>query len=318
MEGNIGAEQEQAALQQPGQGLASSDSAGQRQGGRDEQSWGRLDQGILPLISPRLHDNWGQHIGPARLVCRQWAAELPEGCTWLRVQGKGPPGWEHRFCGLKHLTWWRPDHVAGPSWPKLRDLRLGSCGDEHLGMLRNLPDLPGLTFLSLSSIGSLGRYGNITDSGINDLTRHMANLNSLNLRCCLKITDAGINGLRNMASLTSLNLSNCSNITDAGLKDLGRMSNLTSLDLSNCSKITDAGLKDLGHMSALASLRLSECPKITSGGLRELKSISSLTFLNLSADFGTHYGPHITDAGLYELMKQLPKLSCVTRSGLYM
>ena len=61
---------------------------GQRQEDQDPRGWGRLDRGLLPLVAsfcPEPSD-----LGRGRLVCRQWAAELPEGCTSLAVRGKGP------------------------------------------------------------------------------------------------------------------------------------------------------------------------------------------------------------------------------------
>ena len=307
MEGNSGAEREQVALQQPGlSDLGSSASAGQRQGGRDEQSWGRLDQGILPLIASRLQEKGQKNLGPARLVCRQWAAELPEGCTTLSVQGMGPAGWELRFCGLEELNWWQPETAAGPSWPKLRSLSLTSCRGGDLGMLRNVS---ALTFLGLTSY-------DITDAGLKDL-RNMPNLASLDLSLCIYITDEGLKELGGLSCLTSLRLVSCDGITDEGLKGLGHMPNLTSLNLPSCSKVTDAVLKDLGHMTKLTSLDLRLCFKITDAGLKGLRDMPNLTSLDLS------YCSKITDAGLKDL-GHMPNLSslnlssdwCITDAGL--
>ena len=136
MEGGRTAD-EQKQAQQLGHGSACSAAAAEHQG-----VWGRPDEGLLPLVASRLQKRF---LGPARLVCRQWAAGLSEGCTRLEVQGKGPDGWEHRFCGLEELEWYGPENV-GQSWPKLRSLQLERCRNGDLEMLR---DLPGLTSLSL-------------------------------------------------------------------------------------------------------------------------------------------------------------------------
>ena len=164
-------------------------------------------------------------------MCRQWAAEFPQGCSGLRVKGKGPDAWEHRFCGLQELTWLHPAENSGQSWPMLRSLRLERCSDEALLVLRNLPCLTSLDLFHCS----------ITDEGLNKLS-HMTSLTSLNLGICYNITDAGLKELRHMSALASLDLSGCS-ITDAGLKELEHMISLTSLILDACYNITDVGLK---------------------------------------------------------------------------
>ena len=258
--------------QRPRQGLIGSSAVavvdGQRHGEEDRRGWGSLDEGLLPLIASKVEENkrtksWQRNLAVLRLVCRQWAAESLEGCAWLTVAGKGPMGWEHRFCGLEMLVWGCPETILdnpGQCWPKLRSLRLRNCGDGDLQMLR---DLPGLTYLNL------GFCDNITDAGLKEIGNISA-LSLLNLSGCEKITDAGLKELVRMTSLTGLDLSECGNITDAGLKELGRMTSLTSLDLYCCIDITDAGLKELGRMTALQSLEMSFCRETTEAGRREL------------------------------------------------
>ena len=217
------------------------------------------DRGLLPLVASRLQrfrTDKRNPVGPARLVCRQWAAEFPQGCSGLRVKGKGPDAWEHRFCGLQELTWLHPAENSGQSWPMLRSLRLERCSDEALLVLKKLPCLTSLDLFHCS----------ITDEGLNKLS-NLSTLTSLNLTRCYNITDAGLKSLEHMTSLTSLNLGICYNITDAGLKELRHMSALASLDLSGCS-ITDAGLKELEHMTSLTSLILDACYNITDVGLK--------------------------------------------------
>ena len=184
----------------PRQGVVGSSAVavgdGQRHGEEDRRGWGSLDGGLLPLIASRVQENqrtkdFGHqaegNLAVIRLVCRQWAAESLEGCTRLKVTGKGQMGWERRFCGLEDLMWVKPESILanpGQCWPKLRCLRLRNCGDEDLQMLR---DMPGLTDLDLSN------SNNISDAGLKELGNISA-LSTLDLSDCVNITR--IRGLR--------------------------------------------------------------------------------------------------------------------------
>ena len=288
---------------------------------------GSLDEGLVPLIASRVQENkhtkfWQRNLAVLRMVCRQWAAESTQGCTRLKIDGEGPMGWEHRFCGLEELDWWQPDSILanpGQCWPKLKSLRLRNFDD---GDLQKLRDMPGLTSLDLgdceyytdAGLKELGHLTaltsldltwrtpwGITDAGLKELG-HMTALQSLNLFGC-HITDAGLEGLGHMTSLTTLNLRNCFHITDAGLKELRGMTSLISLDLYGCRNITDAGLMELGRMTSLTSLILDGCEKITDDGLKELGRMTALESLDLS------YCNQTTEAGRRELAEQLPNLS---------
>ena len=251
------------------------------QGGHDARDWGSLDQGLLALIAPRLEDN-ERNVASARLVCRQWAAELPQGCVKLQVQGDGPAGWGHRFCGLEDLAWRCPENISGQSWPKLKALRLENCTDSSV--LNVLKDLPSLSSLKLC------RSMKITDVGLKEL-KQVPGLTSLDLEKCENITDAGLKELQNVPALTTLDLTLCSKITDAGLEELRHITSLASLNLGNCANITDAGLRKLKHVPGLTSLSLSRCSKITDAGLTELKHVPGLTCLDLSSCYnGLGYG----------------------------
>ena len=162
MKGNSFADQEQAQ-DLISQGPSSSPAAGEDQGG-----WGRLDVGLLRHIASRLQ-KW--NLGEARLVCRQWAAELPQGCTGLTVSGKGPDGWEHLFWGLEELTWMCPKNAVQFLPAKLRSLRLFNFSDGDLRMLGSLSGLASLT---------LGGHRKHTELGMKELD-HMPSLTSLTL-----------------------------------------------------------------------------------------------------------------------------------------
>ena len=165
----------------------------------------------------------------------------------LQVEGPGPAGWEHRFCGLEDLKWeypkWYPEY-AGPLWPKLRTLTLEECEDLDLCMLK---DLPGLASLSLSCCEDVIYQGLEEPKHYLDLSecfRELKHHLDLNPEPRFRITDAGLKELKHLASLTSLNLSGCLSITDAGLKELNPLASLTFLDMSYCGEVTDAGLKE--------------------------------------------------------------------------
>ena len=80
-------------MQQLGQGRACSAAGGEDQGG-----WARLNYVLLPHVGSRLQGEEQRNLGPGRLTCRQWEAELPQGCTSLEVEGEAAEGWEHRVC----------------------------------------------------------------------------------------------------------------------------------------------------------------------------------------------------------------------------
>ena len=59
-------------------------------------TWGALDEGLVPLVASRLQ-NSNRDASSARLVCRQWAAEVTQGFTCLVVKGKGPVDWRNAY-----------------------------------------------------------------------------------------------------------------------------------------------------------------------------------------------------------------------------
>ena len=82
------------------------------------------------------------------------------------------------------------------------------------------------------------------------------------------------------------------------------------LDLRGTA-VTDAGLKELADLKNLTGLFLVGT-RITDAGLKELANHKNLTQLDVR-----HFraGPNVTDAGVGELQKALPK--CVIQHGTY-
>ena len=83
-----------------------------------------------------------------------------------------------------------------------------------------------------------------------------------------KITDAGLEHLRELPQLQSLNLSD-TKITDAGLKHLQGLGNIRTLNLRSTA-VTDAGLKHLQKLAKLSFLRLDDA-NVTDEGVKELQ-----------------------------------------------
>ena len=321
----------------------------QRQGEEHQRGWGSLDKGLLPLIASKLQGNEQRDLGPARLACRQWATELPQGCSWLEVELNGPAGWGQRFCGLQKITWvgWAN---AGPSWPKLKTHpppipipRLERCRDGDLQILKKHPSLTSLNFTSFS----------IMDAGLKELS-HLSTLTMLSMLSCLRITDAGLKELGHLSSLTSLNVSHCGKITGAGLKELGHLSSLTSLDLEGCgaqgaivfvyTHLSQPAKLPANHRCGAQGARAHVLPylyqhdmvlqdygcwaegarapvlpylpqlerlrqDIMDAGLKELGHVSSLTSLDLAGC------DKITDSGLKNLGRHLSSLTSLNLRG---
>ena len=100
--GGDGASAQEQAHQPDHQGPGSSSfsSAARQRGEQDRGGWARLDEGILPLVASRLQSPkdipWedAEPLGPARLVCRQWAAEL--------LQYRAGKGWRWNWRGRRN------------------------------------------------------------------------------------------------------------------------------------------------------------------------------------------------------------------------
>jgi len=63
--------------------------------------------------------------------------------------------------------------------------------------------------------------------------------------------------------VVDINLSCCNKITDAGLQHVAQLTALQELNLTGCDKITDAGLQHVAQLTALQQLNLRYCKQIT-------------------------------------------------------
>lgn len=161
----------------------------------------------------------------------------------------------------------------------------GSFSDELLGRMQ---EVPGPLVVSLAG-------SRVSDTGLRRLLR--LNIVGINLELCSRVTDAGMETLRQFQQLRVLVLTGTS-ITHTGLRHLAANANLLAFDLELCDGITDDACEPLGEMKQLRSLVLKksgfERHRITDTGLQRLQGLSNLEVLNL-------YGNQVTDAGLTHL-----------------
>ncbi len=146
----------------------------------------------------------------------------------------------------------------------------------------------------------------ITDTGVDSL-RDLKNLKALNLSRA-QVSNTGLNRLQSLRNLRSLDLAWCNLINDEGLAHLHPLSHLTHLDLSWCSHITDEGLAHLRVLTSLTSLNLEGCKQVSNKGLRYLTRLTNLASLNLSQC------SQVTNAGLRHI-DSLPRLTSLYLYG---
>jgi hypothetical protein len=109
--------------------------------------------------------------------------------------------------------------------------------------------------------------------------------------------------LKGLRSLSILGLGGCK-VSDAGLVHIKEMTGLSHLTLSS-TQVSDAGLVHLKGLTDLTSLWIDDT-KVSDAGLTHLKGLEKLSELRA-------WG-RVTDAGLKDLQKALPKLRINTPS----
>jgi hypothetical protein len=181
------------------------------------------------------------------------------------------------------------------SCPKLKSLNLTGCDKVTLTGISSsngLPDLEKLNLMGCKLISDkcisvlltwtnkltelvLAFSDHVTDEGVLAVIENCPNIQSLNLKRCVNITDECVKHIcsRLAMTLTSLNLTGCRNITNHCMPSLQQLHFLQELHLRRCVAIDDEGLNYLHHCFALESLDLSENPLISDKGLKRLCSI---------------------------------------------
>lgn len=163
------------------------------------------------------------------------------------------------------------------------DLRAGWVTDSDLLRLAALPHLMHLAHLDLSMT-------RITDHGLQQL-KNAPGIVDLNLYYAEQITDEGMEALKNWKRLKRLNLRG-TKITDTTLEHLANVTTLESLD-AGFAQITDVGLDRLAPLQNLKELVIGG-NKLTDVGLQSLRQFPGLTSLSLG-------GSQRTDSGLWTI-----------------
>jgi hypothetical protein len=106
----------------------------------------------------------------------------------------------------------------------------------------------------------------ITDECVIAIGTYCLRLMELDLTGCVKVTDEGINGLRQLTHLRALALTQ-THITDDSLISIGQSAfhhTLNEINLKMCTEITDDGfLFLLKHCPNLKTIGSIQCPKLT-------------------------------------------------------
>ncbi|HWQ46928.1 MAG TPA: hypothetical protein VN376_08680 [Longilinea sp.] len=113
------------------------------------------------------------------------------------------------------------------------------------------------------------RVKNIGNKELAQLVGELVNCKqviSLNLAENRKITDAGLEVLKDLPWLTDLNLGAC-DITNDGLEHLKALPHLERLSLIFCNRISDEGMRTVGKFRNLEFLDILGCVHITHSGI---------------------------------------------------
>ncbi len=186
-------------------------------------------------------------------------------------------------------------------------INLEICGRVTDAGLKHLRHVKPLRVLVFTGTG-------VTDAGLGHLAANESLL-ALDLELCDGITDDACEPLGGMLQLRSLVLKKSGferrRISDAGLQQLRNLSQLELLNLYGNS-VTDAGLVHLRPLTKLRELNLSLLP-ITDAGLRQLQPLAALERLELLYSEG-FAGPTLSD-GVVEFLEPLSNLTALDLTG---
>jgi len=174
------------------------------------------------------------------------------------------------------------------------DLRSSWVTDSDMPQL---VDLPYLTHLDLS-------LTRITDHGLQQL-KNAPGIVDLNLYYAEQVTDEGMAAVRGWKKLKRVNLRG-TKITDTTLEHLSNVTTLESLD-AGFAQITDVGLDRLTSLPNLKELAIGG-NKLTDMGLQSLRQMPRLTSLDLG-------GTQRTDSGLWFISLTELGLDSITTLG---
>jgi len=156
--------------------------------------------------------------------------------------------------------------------------------------LRKLSQLPALAILNLS-------LTRVTDQGMQEL-RNLSGVVDLDLRFAEYVTDEGVAAIKNWKKLNRLVLHG-TKVSDTSLDHIAGISTLETLDLGSVM-LTDVGLERLAVLPNLKALSIGG-NELGDAGLQALRQMPGLTFLDLSGRQGTDsnvWSVNMSDVGL--------------------
>lgn len=168
--------------------------------------------------------------------------------------------------------------------------------------LRKLLRFPQLTHLDLS-------LTRITDQGMQEL-KNATGIVDLNLRFAESVTDEGLAAIKTWKKLKRLNVHG-TKISDTTLDHIAGITTIESLDIGS-AMITDVGLDRLSSLVNLKELTMGG-NELGDAGLQALRQLPGLTFLDVNGRQGTDsnvWTLNMTDTGLDALLtlKELREL----------
>jgi hypothetical protein len=169
------------------------------------------------------------------------------------------------------------------------------------------------------------------DDDVLKIVADIPHLMSLNLNCCDRLTDIGINYLSESCTMIqTLQLSGCSGFTDTSMLTLSQgCSMLQTLHLSGCQQITDSGIRFLFQNGSiqLKEFHLALCPQLTNQSITYLSQscpMLQLLFLSYCDGLTPDYlqtlstcqfllslnicGTHVTNTGIQYLSQSCTEL----------
>ncbi len=156
----------------------------------------------------------------------------------------------------------------------------------NLKMIKNVTNLTSLDLFECNNIISLFYLSkltqlihlNLTRSGIKDhsLKIKFPNLTSLDISCCMNLTDNSLKYIQLFSNLRKLNLY-CDNYSSCN--KLSTLTNLTDLNLNNCKLLRS--IPFLKYLIKLKKLNLNNCKFIQSSEFDQLTNLTDLIELNV-------------------------------------
>ena len=210
------------------------------------------------------------------------------------------------FLNLKNSFTITDDGIKNITNPSLKTLKLSKCvkitdsGIESITLR-----CQGITYLDLTLCKL------IKDQGLKSIAQNLPNLKCLILKGC-EITDAGIEHLsKGCRHLQSLDLTDCRQITNWGVEKLSQTCEvLEELNLEECFKLTDNGIKCIStHCVKLGILSIAGCHDLTDNTLKYLEQNRNLRTLDIRSC------AKITLAGVSQLLKAVKLKALITNNN---